>query len=135
MTVMLYPGYSQTIVRDNLLVRTIASITSAFPAVLTTTLDHGYVIGMNVTFLIPVQFGMTGLNGKNVQVIDLTSNTLTLNVDTTEMAAFAYPSPLPNAFTPPSVIPNSSGAYLPPQPLPYGNQTSLEGTIYNGGLP
>ncbi len=135
MTVTYYPGYAQVQITENLIVQTIDSITQAFPAVLTTINDHKYVAGMMVTFLIPPPFGMVELNGQNIQVLELTNNTLTLNVDTSSYTAFAYPSPLPNAFTPPSVIPNSSGPYLPPLPLPDANQTSFEGVIFNNGMP
>jgi hypothetical protein len=131
--VQYYPGYDQVQVHENLIIQTIASITQAFPAILTTVNDHNYVAGMNVSFLIPTQFGMVELNNQNVQVLEVTSNTLTLNVDTRNYTAFAYPSPLPSAYTPPSVVPNSSGPYLPPLPLPNGNQTSFEGAIYNAG--
>lgn len=135
MTVQYYPGYSQVQINENLIIQTIDSITQAFPAVLTTINDHGYVAGMMVTFLIPAQFGMVELNGQNVQVLELTNNTLTLNVDTRNYTAFASPNPLPNAFTPPSVIPNSSGPYLPLLPLSYGNQDSFDGVIFNNGMP
>ncbi len=128
-----YPGYSQVQVQDNLIVRTIESITQAYPAVLTTTEDHGYPAGCNVTFMIPPSFGMVQLNRQNIQVLAVTNNTLTLNVDTSNYTPFSYPSPLPQAYTVPSVIPNSSGIYLPPIPLPYGNQNSFEGVIYNAG--
>jgi hypothetical protein len=137
MSVIYYPGYSQVQVHENLLVQTIASITNANPMVVTTVNDHGYVAGMNVTFLIPAMFGMYQLNGvtaKNAQVISLTPNTLTINLDSTRFTPFAYPSPLPSAYTPPSVIPSSSGLPLPPQPLPYGNQDSFEGVIFNNGI-
>lgn len=133
-SVIYYPGYSQTQVKENLIVQTIESITQAFPAVLTTAEDHGYPAGLNVTFLIPKRFGMTELNGLNIQVISVTNNTLTLNIDTTNFTPFAYPNPLPNAYVVPSVVPNSSGKYLPPLPLPYGNQDSFEGVIYNDGV-
>jgi len=129
-----YPGYSQQQVSDNLTLQTIASITQAFPAVLTTVNDHNYVAGMMVTFLIPSSFGMVQLNGQNIQVLSVTNNTLSLNVDTTSYTPFAAPSPLPNAYTPASVIPNSSGPYLQPQPLPYGNQDSFDGVIFNNGI-
>ncbi len=134
-SVTYYPGYSQVQVQDNLRVQTISSITNAFPMVVTTLNDHGYVAGMMVRFLIPIQFGMVQLNTENAQVISLTNNTLTINLDSTNFTPFAYPTPLPNAYTPPSVIPNSSGAYLPPLPLPYGNQDSFEGVVYNAGVP
>jgi hypothetical protein len=130
-----YPGYSQTQIKENLTVQTIASVTQANPCVVTTVNDHGYVAGMMVTFLITPQFGMVQLNRLNRQVLSVTSNTLTLDLNSTGFTAFAYPSPLPSAYTPPSVIPTSSGPYLPPIPLPYGNQDSFEGVIYNNGQP
>lgn len=128
-----YPGYSQVQVKDNLICRTILSITNAYPMVLTTDEDHKYVIGMKVRFLIPSQFGMVELNNIEGQVIDLTSDTLIINIDSSLFTPFSYPSPLPISFSPPKIIPNSSGPYLPPLPLPYGNQDSFEGTIYNAG--
>ena len=130
-----YPGYSQIIVQQNLTTEVIASITQANPCVVTTVNSNNYVAGMNVTFLIPPSFGMVQLNGLNVQVLVVTGNALTINLDSTGFTAFAYPSPLPSAYTPPSVIPNSSGVYLPPQPLPYGNENAFLGTIFNAGQP
>ena len=134
-SVVYYPGYSQVQVQENLRVQTILSITQANPMVVTTVEDHGYVAGMNVTFFIPIQFGMVQLNGRNGQVLSLTSDTLTININSLNFSVFSYPSPLPSAYTPPSVIPNASGPYLPPQPLPYGNQDSFEGVIFNNGAP
>ena len=135
MSIQFYPGYSQQVVVENLRVRTILSITNAYPMVVTTAVDHGYVAGMNVTFLIPAQFKMTELNVITAQVIAITNDTLTINLDSRNFSIFSYPSPLPIAYTPPSVIPNSSGAYLPPLPLPFCNQNSFEGVIYNNGAP
>lgn len=131
--VVYYPGYSQVQVADNLTWQVIASITNAFPAILNTINDNNYVPGMNVTFNIPNRFGMTQLNGLNVQVLAVNGTQLTLNIDTRSFTPFAYPGSLPTNFTFPTVIPNSSGPYLPPQPLPYGNQDSFEGTIFNAG--
>jgi hypothetical protein len=128
-----YPGYGQLQVHQNLLYKTIASISNSNPMIVTTEFNHHYVAGMIVNFLIPVMFGMQQLNGIKAQVLSLTNNTLTLNVDSTNFGVFAYPSPLPGAYTPPTVIPLSSGPYLPPLPLPYGNQDSFEGVIYNNG--
>jgi hypothetical protein len=128
-----YPGYSQTQVQENLRCKTIESVTNANPCVVTTVNDHGYVAGMKVRFLIPIAFGMTQLNEINVQVTSVTSDTLTLDLDSSNFNIFSYPNPLPSAFTNPSVIPNSSGPYLPPKPLGYGNQDSFEGVVYNAG--
>ena len=132
-SVIYYPGYSQRQVLENLLWQTITAITNANPMVVTTQNTHNYPIGVNVSFLIPAQFKMTQLNGLNIQVIGVSSNTLTCNIDSTNFNVFSYPSPLPNAFTPPTVFANSSGPYLPPLPLPYGNQDSFEGVIFNNG--
>jgi len=134
-SIVYYPGYSQIVVTPNLRTKVIESITNSYPMVVTTTEDHGYVAGMNVTFLIPSQFGMVQLNNLNVQVLEVTSDTLTIDLDSSNFSVFSYPSPLPSAYTPPSVIPNSSGKYLPPFPLPYGNQDSFEGVEYNAGQP
>ena len=135
MSIQYYPGYSQIIIERNLRTQKIASITNANPCVVTTSNTHYYPAGMTVTFLIPTQFGMVQLNNMNLQVLSVTSNTLTVNVDSTNFGVFAYPSPLPSAYTNPSVIPNASGPYLPPLPLPYGNQDSFEGVEFNNGTP
>ncbi len=136
MSIMYYPGYSQVIITPNLRTKVIDSITNAFPMVVTTIEDHGYVLGMEVRFLIPSQFGMQELNKVDaVQVIGITANTLSINLDSRQFTSFQYPGSLPTAYTPPSVIPNNSGYYLPPLPLPYGNQTSFEGVVYNAGQP
>lgn len=135
MSIVYYPGYSQVTVTDNLVCKTIASITQDFPMLVTTTTNHKYVSGMKVRFLIPSIFGMQELNSLSGQVIGLTPNTLTIDVDSTNFQPFSYPISLPSAYTSPSVIPDSSGPYLPPLPLPYGNQNSFEGSIYNAGEP
>lgn len=128
-----YPGYSQRQVQENLRWQSIASISNANPMIVTTSNDHGYVVGMLVTFQIPSQFGMVNLNGTVAQITDITSDTLTVSLDSTNYPIFSYPSPLPSAYTPPTVIPIASGPYRPPFPLPYGNQDSFEGVIYNDG--
>ena len=135
MTVQYYPGYAQAQVQQNLIWQVISSITQANPMVLTTTNTHNYPVGVNVSFLIPPSFGMTQLNGLNIQVISVTADTMTCNIDSTSFTPFAAPSPLPTAYTPAVVYANSSGPYLPPQPLPYGNQDSFEGVIANDGQP
>lgn len=134
-SIIYYPGYSQTQVTENLTWQNIADITNSYPMVVTTVNDHGYSAGVMVTFLIPINFGMIQLNGLNVQVVAVTINTLTIDVDSTNFSVFSIPSPLPSAYTPATMIPNSSGPYLPPTPLPYGNQDSFEGVIYNDGIP
>jgi hypothetical protein len=133
-SVMYYPGYSQATIIENLVWKAILTISNSYPMVVTTIQDHHYTAGMRVRFNIPSMFGMVQLNGVESQVISITNNTLTVNVDTSNFTPFAYPVTLPEAYTPPVVIPNSSGLPLPPIPLPYGNQNDFEGTIFNDGL-
>jgi hypothetical protein len=134
--VVYYPGYSQVTVTENLVWQVISSIIQSNPMVITTLNTHNYPAGVNVRFQIASIFGMQQLNAIQVQVISVTTNTLTCNVNSSNFTPFAYPVSLPSAYTPPVVIPNSSGAYLsPPPPLPYGNQDSFEGVIFNAGQP
>ena len=107
-----YPGYSQTTVTENLVWKTISSITQASPMIVTTVNTHNYPAGVNVRFAIPSIFGMQQLNAIQTQVISVTSNTLTCNVNSSNFTPFAYPGSLPLAYTPPTVIPNSSGFYF-----------------------
>lgn len=134
-SVIYYPGYSQETVAENLQWKVIASVSLAFPMIVTTVYHHHYPAGVRVRFNIPSMFGMVQLNGVEVQVIAVTSNTLTVNLDSRNFAPFSYPSSLPEAYTPPVVIPDASGLSLPPLPLPFGNQDSFEGVIYNNGIP
>jgi hypothetical protein len=132
-SVTYYPGYAQQQISENLIWQVIFSITNANPCVVTTVNDHGYPAGVKVRFNIPIAFGMQQLNKLTAQVIAITNNTMTLDLSSINFIPFAYPSPLPDTFTPPTVFADSSGPYLPPQPLPYGNQDSFEGVIFNNG--
>ncbi len=133
-SVTYYPGYNQTTVSENLVWQPIESISNSNPMIVTTIQDHHYTAGMRVRFQIPQMFGMRQLNDIETQVISLTNKTLTFNVDSSNFGIFAYPSPLPEAYTPPVIVPDASGPYLPPLPLPYGDQNSFEGAEYNNGL-
>lgn len=132
-SIIYYPGYSQQQVYENFIVRTIESISNSYPMVLTTTVPHKYIAGLKVRFLIPHDFGMYDLNDLEGQIISVTSDTLTINLDSTNFSVFSYPAMLPSAYTNPSVIPNSSGPPLPPPALPFGNQNDFEGTFFNNG--
>lgn len=133
-SIVYYPGYSQVQVHQNLLTKNIASISNSNPCVVTTSFNHKYVAGMKVTFRIGTIFGMPQINNLIAQVLSVTNNTLTVNINSTNFGVFAYPSPLPQSYSPPTVIPYSSGPYLTfPPPLPYANQDSFQGLIYNNG--
>jgi len=53
--------------------------------------NHGFVIGNEVTFQIPPQWGMFQLNGMSGFVTAITSNTITVNINTSNFNAFVVP--------------------------------------------
>ncbi len=61
--------------------------------VITTAIDHAFVIGSLVAFSIPQEWGMNQLNGLKGYVITLTSDTITINIDSSQFDAFVTPSP------------------------------------------
>lgn len=134
-SVQYYPGYSQVQVTMNFQTQTISAITNSNPMVVTTLNNHNYVAGLNVTFSIPGMFGMQQLNTLNGDILSVTSNTLTIAIDSTHFSVFSYPLSLPSAYTLPSVVPNASGALKPPQPFSYANEKPFNGSIWNEGQP
>jgi hypothetical protein len=86
--------------------RYITAITQASSAVVTFSVTHGYQIGQKLTFHIPqvsaTTFGMTELDGitATVTAINTTTNTVTINVDSSGFTAFAFPLTTDNSFTP-----------------------------------
>ena len=71
--------------------REIASISNAFPAVVTTTQDHGYLTLLVVRLFLPgpTYFGMPLLNDKFFQITVLSPTTFSIPIDTTKMDAFS----------------------------------------------
>lgn len=82
--------------------RYITAITSSgVNTVVTTSVNHNMVVGQEVTFTIPPQWGMTQLDQAalaalnpqiKIYVISVTANTLTCNIDSSAFTAFAYPT-------------------------------------------
>lgn len=86
--------------------RLIAGITTANPAVVTTTFAHGYISGTIVRLDIPAADGMQQIDGF-VGAINVTgSTTFQVNVDATNYTPFAIPvSPDPHVNTCAQVVP------------------------------
>lgn len=74
--------------------RLIASITNAYPAVVTTTFDHDYVDGTIVRFDLPTATGMQQLNQMTSPILVTGLTTFTINVDTRQFASFSVPAGL-----------------------------------------
>lgn len=74
--------------------RVITSISLATSAVIVMSVTHGFTVGQLVRIVVPSAFGMTQLNNQLVTItaINTTTNSITINVDTTSYTAFAFPS-------------------------------------------
>lgn len=133
-SIQYYPGYSQVQVHTNLQIRQILDISNSYPMIVTTSEPHRYPAGMLVRFRIPPRYTMQQLNAITAQVLAVTESTLLISVDSRAFENFSYPTPLAPAYTPPFVLPEASGPPLGPYPLPYGNQDTFDGVIYNDGI-
>ena len=73
--------------------RLITGITQAAQAVITLSVTHGYAVGEKVQILVGVDYGMTQINGKvgKIVAINTTTNTITVDINTTGFTAFAFP--------------------------------------------
>ena len=95
----------------------ISGVTNAQQAVVTFTADHEFTLGENVGFRVTKDFGMRELNQKIGKVIAVTSDTITVNVDTTGYTPFTYALINTAGTTPPCCVPSSSsiidGEYIP----------------------
>jgi hypothetical protein len=71
--------------------RVIANITAAYPAVVTTLVDHGYTTGQSVRFSVPADEGMVELDNVQATVTVINAGTFSINVDTSAFTAFTFP--------------------------------------------
>lgn len=85
--------------------RFIVNITRAAQAVVTTSVNHGYVPGMSVRLSVSPAFGMTQADGLLVNITAVTAGTFTVNLDSTAFTAFAIPAAAAVPFTPASCVP------------------------------
>lgn len=116
--------------------RIISNVTAAASAVVTTTTAHGFSVGQEVRFVVPqvtaTTYGMTGLDGLSGTVTAVGSTTaFTVDIDTSAMAAFAFPAAAAVPFSPAEVIPygdDTATALVQAPPL-----SSLEDSVQNTG--
>lgn len=72
----------------------VSDISRNYPALVTTSNNHSFVVGNEVQFFIPQEWGMTQLSGQTGFVLSIPSTTeFTVNIDTTQFNAFVTPSP------------------------------------------
>lgn len=87
--------------------RFITNITQATSAVVTVSVTHGYVVGQKVLFVVPTVYGMTQMNGLTGEIIAIntTTNTITVNIDSSAFTAYAWPRASVVPFTFAQVVP------------------------------
>jgi len=94
--------------------RWITAITAAANAVITTSVDHGYVVGERITVHVPTGFGMTQMEGLTGTVTAVTASTITTDIDSSAFTAFAYPT---------SAV--AAGGISFPHVVPFGEVSTL----------
>jgi len=79
----------------------ITAISQASSAVVTTSINHQYVVGQKVYFSVPISFGMLQMNGMTGTITSVGStnspgtglfNQFTVNINSSAFTAFAYPT-------------------------------------------
>jgi hypothetical protein len=112
----------------------IASVSQATQAVVVLTVTHNLTVGQRIVFgVIPSMYGMTQLSGLRATIvaINTTTNSITIDIDTTAFTAFAFPltAVAATAHTEPFLVPFGDG--LSPLSNPLGNQSVLDGATRN----
>lgn len=105
--------------------RFITGITQATSAVITMSVTHGYTVGQAVRFIVPSVFGMTEMNGLIGTITAISTgstNTITVNIDSSGFTAFAFPTSAiaASGITFAQVVP-VGGAAVNSVSQPYGN--------------
>jgi hypothetical protein len=83
----------------------LSAVVTGNPTLITVTQPHAFVIGSQVQFLIPRQWGIQQLSGLTGIVSSVTSNTFTVNIDSSAFDAFITPvAVLPLVIDSPQVV-------------------------------
>jgi hypothetical protein len=94
----------------------ISSITLGVQTVTTFTAPHDFTVGEIISFRVSQQYGTVELNNRQANVQSITSNTITVNIDSRNYTPFiSNPS---DAQTLAMVVPSASGVIagaIPPQ--------------------
>lgn len=85
----------------------ISGITNAVNAVITFTDDHDFTEGEIVSFRVSRPYGMSEINNRQGKVQSFTSDTITVDIDTSTWTPYTYPVSGNN--TPPVCVPSASG--------------------------
>lgn len=84
--------------------REISAVTNDVTPTVTTTEDHGYIVGQKVRLIVPLSYGMH-LNYVQANILTVpTTTTFTVDVDTSNLSAYNTPT-FPPAYTPSHAVP------------------------------
>lgn len=83
----------------------INALTNAQQAVATFTADHDYVLGEVVSFRVTRDFGTFQINQKNGIVLATTSDTITVDIDSSDWDVFDFSALDTAGTTPPHCVP------------------------------
>lgn len=74
--------------------RYITSISKATSAVIVLSVTHGFTVGQKVRIIVPALYGMIEMNNLLVTItaINTTTNSITVDVDSTNFTTFAFPT-------------------------------------------
>jgi hypothetical protein len=117
--------------------RAIVNITAANPAVITTSVDHGFFNNMRVRINVPAACGMIEMNGLEGTVTVINASTFSVDIDSTAFTAFNFPLPGAVPFTYSEVVPMGQTPRLlvPSWAASKTNTTELGyGLLLQGGL-
>lgn len=71
--------------------RNISNISQAASAVVTTLVDHDFKVGQLIKFKTNAEYGMTQIDGLTGAVTAISTNTFTVNINSTGFTAFKFP--------------------------------------------
>ena len=85
----------------------ITGITNEKNAVVTFLEDHEFTDGEYISFRVGKDYGMFEISNRRGKVLSKTSDTVTVDIDTTTWTSFVYQDPI--VATPPVAVPAGSG--------------------------
>lgn len=116
--------------------RYISNISVASAAVVKMTVTHNMVVGQKVKLVVPAIYGMIeadGLTGM-ITAINTTTNTITLDIDSSTFTAFAFPATTDVPFSPAMVIPFGEDVTYPNLSDDSVNNTGVMGIKLASGV-
>ena len=103
----------------------ISDITRGESTSVTTSIPHGFVIGNEIQFFIPQNYGITQLNKRKGYVTAITSDTVTVDINSIGFNAYVTPSLPPYVVIDPAQIApigDANTGYLSPGGIPPRDQ-------------